>query len=386
MTRKIALEEHFLVEGFANMGRTEGSGPAAAFRRQAAERLPEIDALRLEAMDKAGIDRAVLSLFQPGIQGERDTATAIRKAKAVNDMLAERIAKHPARFRGFAAVPMQDPRKAGDELERAVKELGFKGALVNGHTRGVYLDDARCLPFWERVAALDVPIYLHPANPMTIPAAFEGYPASRRRSSAGRPRPAVMRCGWCSPDSSTASPRSRSSSAIWARRSPCTSGASTAASRSVNPRYRSARCPPRISAGTSPLPPPASSHPSRCVARLTRWASTACCLGRLSARGQRRGRPVHRDGTVERGRARGGMLPQCGARPWAVRTGPSTGGIANCRAALPPIKPASGCSSRDGYARYAPRTAICSQGTIPRSNRTPPQRTAVSMWDPMVGE
>jgi hypothetical protein len=67
MTRKIALEEHFLVGGFANMGRTEGSGPAAAFRRQAAERLPEIDALRLDAMDKAGIDLAVLSLFQPGI-------------------------------------------------------------------------------------------------------------------------------------------------------------------------------------------------------------------------------------------------------------------------------------------------------------------------------
>src|SRR6516165_3103732 len=118
MTRKIALEEHFLVEGFASMGRTEGSGQAAAFRRRAAERLPEIDALRLDAMDKAGIDRAVLSLFQPGIQGERDTATAIRKAKAVNDTLAERIAKHPARFRGFAAVPMQDPREAGDELER----------------------------------------------------------------------------------------------------------------------------------------------------------------------------------------------------------------------------------------------------------------------------
>jgi len=63
MTSKIALKEHFLVEWFANMGHTEGSGPAAAFRRQAAERLPEIDALRLEAMDKASIDRAVLSLF-----------------------------------------------------------------------------------------------------------------------------------------------------------------------------------------------------------------------------------------------------------------------------------------------------------------------------------
>jgi 2,3-dihydroxybenzoate decarboxylase len=176
MTRKIALEEHFLVEGFANMERSEGSGAAAAFRRQAAERLPEIDALRLDAMDKAGIDIAVLSLFQPGIQGERDTAAAIRKAKTVNDRLAERIAKHPARFRGFAAVPLQDPREAANELERAVKELGFKGALVNGHTQGVYLDDAGCLPFWERVAALDVPIYIHPANPMTIPAAFEGYP------------------------------------------------------------------------------------------------------------------------------------------------------------------------------------------------------------------
>lgn len=176
MTRKIALEEHFLAEGFANMARTEGSGPAATFRRQAAERLPEIDALRLDAMDKAGIEIAVLSLFQPGVQGERDTATAIRKAKAVNDTLAERIARHPARFRGFAAVPMQDPRAAADELARAVDELGFKGALINGHTQGVYLDDPRCLPFWERVAALDVPIYLHPANPMTIPAAFDGYP------------------------------------------------------------------------------------------------------------------------------------------------------------------------------------------------------------------
>jgi len=176
MTRKIALEEHFLVEGFANMGRTKGTGTAAAFRRQAAERLPEIDALRLDAMDKAGIDLAVLSLFQPGIQGERDTATAIRKAKTVNDSLAERIARHPERFRGFAAVPMQDSREAAGELERAVNELGFKGALINGHTQGVYLDDPRCLPFWERVAALDVPIYLHPANPMTIPAAFEGYP------------------------------------------------------------------------------------------------------------------------------------------------------------------------------------------------------------------
>jgi 2,3-dihydroxybenzoate decarboxylase len=76
--------------------------------------------------------------------------------------------------RNFASTRF--PREAASELERAVRQLGFKGALINGHTQGTYLDDARCLPFWERVAALDVPIYLHPANPMTIPAAFEGYP------------------------------------------------------------------------------------------------------------------------------------------------------------------------------------------------------------------
>ncbi len=85
-----------------------------------------------------------------------------------------------APFRSAAAMglvaAMQDPRAAADELERMVKELEFKGALINGHTRGVYLDDELCLPFWERAAALDVPVYLHPANPMTIPAAFCGNP------------------------------------------------------------------------------------------------------------------------------------------------------------------------------------------------------------------
>jgi hypothetical protein len=91
MTRKIALEEHFLVEGFANMGRIEAGGPAAAFRRQEAERLPEIDALRLDAME--GRYRHLGAIAVPaGIQGERDTATAIRKAKVVNDTPAVRAA------------------------------------------------------------------------------------------------------------------------------------------------------------------------------------------------------------------------------------------------------------------------------------------------------
>ena len=96
--------------------------------------------LRLASMDKAGIERAVLGLAGPGVQAERDTATAIRNAKSGNDFLAKEIQKRPDRYSGFAHLPMQDAKAAADELERCVKELKFCGAMINGHTNGQYLD------------------------------------------------------------------------------------------------------------------------------------------------------------------------------------------------------------------------------------------------------
>lgn len=104
------------------------------------------------------------SLTCPGIQGIPDAATAISTAKALNDKLADLVRSHPTRFAGFAALPMQDPREAADELERAVKQLGFKGALVNGHTNGEYLDEQQFWVVFERAEALGVPVYLHPYN------------------------------------------------------------------------------------------------------------------------------------------------------------------------------------------------------------------------------
>src|ERR1700730_16349166 len=71
----------------------------------------------------------------------------------------------PDRFSAFAVVPTANPRAAADELERAVTNLGFKGAMVNGMTGGVFHDDKRFWPIWERAAKLDVPIYIHPALP-----------------------------------------------------------------------------------------------------------------------------------------------------------------------------------------------------------------------------
>jgi 2,3-dihydroxybenzoate decarboxylase len=136
-------------------------------------RLADTESLRIETMDKAGIKLSILSFFSPGIQAETDPDLAVQHAKRANDFLCENvIARHPDRYAGFAAVALQDPEAAADELERCVKQLGFKGALVNGYsnTRNEntieYTDEPRCEVFWAKVAELNVPIYLHPRDPM----------------------------------------------------------------------------------------------------------------------------------------------------------------------------------------------------------------------------
>jgi 2,3-dihydroxybenzoate decarboxylase len=102
-------------------------------------------------MDAHGVTVQVLSLTAPGIQAVPDAATALRNAKIANDYLAAVISKHPDRFCGFAALPLQDPEAAAQELNRCVRELGFCGALVNDHTLGHYLDEERNQHFLYRV-------------------------------------------------------------------------------------------------------------------------------------------------------------------------------------------------------------------------------------------
>ncbi len=98
---------------------------------------------RLDVMDQYGVDYVVLSLSGPGVQIETDTARATKLAQHCNDMLALEIQKRPDRYGGFAHLALQDPGVAADELERCMKDFGFKGALINGETNGVYLDDRR---------------------------------------------------------------------------------------------------------------------------------------------------------------------------------------------------------------------------------------------------
>ena len=115
-------------------------------------------------MDSARIDIQVLSLTAPGFE-QTDAAEAPALARNTNDTLAAAVRANPDRLGGFAALPTPDPKAAAKELEHCVNKHGFKGALINGHVRGRYLNERFFWPIFEAATALGVPIYLHPTLP-----------------------------------------------------------------------------------------------------------------------------------------------------------------------------------------------------------------------------
>jgi hypothetical protein len=177
--RTITLEEHFASPGFFEGPGKELKDRAQRFGDRAArllEQLSDIGDKRIAEMDAAGIDMQVLSLTSPGSE-QLEAAPAMVLAREANDFLAEAIAKNPKRFAGFAVLPTATPDKAGEELERMVRDHGFKGAVINGHNRGRYLDDKFFWPILERAERLNVPIYLHPTPPpqAVIDASYGGF-------------------------------------------------------------------------------------------------------------------------------------------------------------------------------------------------------------------
>ncbi|MCB8879970.1 amidohydrolase [Acidisoma cellulosilytica] len=174
--RIVGLEEHFMFPEFLGyLGETKQNINPALFD-MAVPILSDFGQGRLDVMDKNGVDFVVLSLSGPGVQIEPDIAKATKLARLCNDRLAQEIQKQPTRYGGFAHLALQDPTGAADELERCVRQLGFKGALINGETNGVYLDDRRYDVFWERVQAIGAPIYIHPGNPPDKSHMYEGHP------------------------------------------------------------------------------------------------------------------------------------------------------------------------------------------------------------------
>jgi predicted TIM-barrel fold metal-dependent hydrolase len=172
--RIVAIEEHFWIPEL----RDRYSGPRGISAHTPARQLDDLGEIRLRDMDDAGIDVQVISHMQPGTQ-TFDAESAVALARKANDALHAAILAHPTRFAGFAELPTAGPKAAADELERAVTQLDFKGALVNGLTGGAFLDEKRFWCIFERAQALDVPIYIHPGIPH--PGVSEAYYSDHRR-------------------------------------------------------------------------------------------------------------------------------------------------------------------------------------------------------------
>jgi gamma-resorcylate decarboxylase len=166
---KVALEEHFAIP--QTLQDSAGVLPDDCWTELSA-RLLDIHGRRLREMDAHGIELMLLSLNSPAIQAIPDRTAAAELARKANDYLAEQVAKRPDRFQGFAALPLQDPEAATREIIRCVKELGFRGALVNGFSQSgdgsdtLYYDQPMFRAFWAEFVKLNVPFYLHPRNPL----------------------------------------------------------------------------------------------------------------------------------------------------------------------------------------------------------------------------
>jgi 5-carboxyvanillate decarboxylase len=180
--RRIATEEAFAtpqqleaIRGL--MARTQGYHPdtwlgGLQTKGQISERLLDLDGERLKIMDQSGIDMALLAMTSTGVQ-QFEADDAARVAGNGNDLLADAIRRHPKRYAGLATIPVQDPKRAVKEMERAITQLKLNGVMINSHTNGEYLDEEKYWPILEAAAGLDAAIYIHPRAPG--PAMREAY-------------------------------------------------------------------------------------------------------------------------------------------------------------------------------------------------------------------
>lgn len=168
----IGLEEHWCPRELFEHKNTPGYDSMAAVKKlfnpaqyeAACQSVSDIGAGRIQMMDSIGLSMQVLSICNVNMEMLPD-ADAIYYAKLSNDILAQGICDNPKRFRGLAALPTGVPNEAAKELERCAEMKGFVGAVINGHIKGHYLDEPQFEPLLSAAAALNMPLYIHPALP-----------------------------------------------------------------------------------------------------------------------------------------------------------------------------------------------------------------------------
>lgn len=119
---------------------------------------------RIADMEKMRLDLTVLSIAPPHFYYNLEGEEAIGFAQHQNNRLAEIARAYPDRFISMATVPLQNVEAAVVEMERAVVDLDMRGVEVGSNIRGRYLGDPVFWPFYEKVASLDVPIFIHPRD------------------------------------------------------------------------------------------------------------------------------------------------------------------------------------------------------------------------------
>lgn len=182
--RVVALEEHYWDAELIERTKERALSRDGEMRRQ----LQDFDTVRIEHMDRAGVDYQVLSHAAPSGQFVfgADAPDLLRR---VNDRLAAGVARKPDRLGAFAALPTADPQAAAKELERCVTQLGMKGAMLHGPTGEKFIDGQEFWPIFATAEQLDVPIYLHPATPLrsVVDAYYKDYMKAF---------PTVISAGW----------------------------------------------------------------------------------------------------------------------------------------------------------------------------------------------
>jgi uncharacterized protein len=179
--KTITLEEHFVTTDFLKAAGSYGQDASAPMRAMR-EKLLDLGAGRIAAMDEGGVDLQVISLAAMGLD-ELAPAEQTAVLRGVNDEAAAAVKANPDRLASFATVGLKQPAEAVKELERCVTQLDCKGVFVDGTTvmdgEVKFLDAPEFFPVLEAAVALGVPVYLHPAPPPKIvqKAYFSGLPA-----------------------------------------------------------------------------------------------------------------------------------------------------------------------------------------------------------------
>src|SRR5215813_9505254 len=117
-------------------------------------------AARLQYIDKEGIDVQAINVNAWGYSADRALARDVIAVQ--NEKIAAAVAKNPDRFVGMAAVALQHPDLAADQLDQAVKKLGLRGAAIGGSVEGMELSDRKFDPFWAKAEELGVLLFMHP--------------------------------------------------------------------------------------------------------------------------------------------------------------------------------------------------------------------------------